>query len=463
MVGAYGIPAMNTPNLDRLAAAGVRFERAYTSCPLCGPARGGIFSGMHPPVMGAWTNDLRPHSGVPLMGEIFRSAGYRAAYTGKWHLDAGGYFGNGRAEGGFEEDWWFDGRNYLASIGPERAKRYMKIRTPEELRELGFDDERNIWAHGVADRAVDFLQRVGDEPFVLVASFDEPHDPFVAPPQWWEDFDAGAISQWPHYEGPLEGKPALQQVHREQTWHLEWDAFAEAKKVHWGCNSYVDRQIGRILDAVEDTHGDDTVVIYTSDHGDMMGAHGLHSKGPMMYDDIANIPLLVRDPRADGGSVSRSLVSHLDILPTMLELADVDASGRLHGRSFATALEDPAATVRDDAMITWHRYGLNHSQYGGFYPIRCLTDGRYKLAINLLDTDELYDMEQDPYEQHNRIGDPALAGVRNDLHSRLLDRMDEIRDPFRSHFWGRRSWNCIRRPLYKKGAVSGKKEGESGI
>ena len=95
MVGAYGNPRVNTPNLDRLASQGIRFERAYTTCPLCTPARGGIFSGLHPQVNGAYCNNVAPHSQVVLAGTIFRENGYRAAYTGKWHLDGSAYFGDG--------------------------------------------------------------------------------------------------------------------------------------------------------------------------------------------------------------------------------------------------------------------------------------------------------------------------------------------------------------------------------
>ena len=105
MVGAYGNPAVDTPNLDRLARTGIRFERAYTTCPLCTPARSGLFSGTHPPVNGAWCNNKAPSASIPLMGTIFSHYGFRTAYTGKWHLDESGYFENGVPGGGFEPDW----------------------------------------------------------------------------------------------------------------------------------------------------------------------------------------------------------------------------------------------------------------------------------------------------------------------------------------------------------------------
>jgi uncharacterized sulfatase len=156
MVGAYGFPQVDTPNLDRLAAEGIRFDRAYTSCPVCTPARAGLFSGLHPQVAGAWCNNLTPHRGVALMGEIFRHYGYRAAYTGKWHLDGGGYFGDGQPGGGFEAEWWYDGKRYAGDLGMEKFERYRAGDT------AGFADDE-YWGTRVAGRAVDFLERVGSD------------------------------------------------------------------------------------------------------------------------------------------------------------------------------------------------------------------------------------------------------------------------------------------------------------
>ena len=178
MVGAYGQPVFDTPNLDRLAGEGIRFERAYTACPVCTPARGAIFTGQHPQVNGAWANDLTPHRHTPMMGEIFRYFGYRAGYTGKWHLDGSGYDGTGVPDGGFEQDWWYDRANLLADLPPEIRSAYSMKTSADELRRIGFGAE-HVYGRRVVDRAVDFLQRVGDDPFTLVVSLDEPHDPWI--------------------------------------------------------------------------------------------------------------------------------------------------------------------------------------------------------------------------------------------------------------------------------------------
>lgn len=450
MVGAYGDPRAGTPHLDRLAASGVRFERAYTACPLCTPARGALFSGLHPPVNGAWCNNLAPAANVALLGTIMRLYGYRAAYTGKWHLDGSAYFGDGVSGGGFEPDWWYDGKCYARDIGPEMFRAYRTCRNADELRRAGFD-ERALWGHRVADRAIDFLQRVGREPFVLVVSFDEPHGPHVAPPEYWERFRPEDIPRPASYNAPLVNKPALQTVQSAAYGELDWPAFAATQTRFHACNRYIDREIGRVLEAIERTHGDDTAIIYTSDHGDMQGAHGLHSKGPMMYQEITNVPFIVRLPDGPRGAVSEAVVSHVDVLPTILELAGNERPESLHGVSLLSVLRDPAASVREAAMISFTRFAINHDDWGEFYPIRCLVSDRFKLAINLLDTDELYDLAEDPGELHNLIDDPQSAAARDRLHDALLDEMDRIRDPFRSYHWGDRPWRHARRAFYHSG------------
>jgi arylsulfatase A-like enzyme len=457
MVGAYGNPFVDTPNLDKLALSGIRFDRAYTTCPLCTPARGGIFSGLYPQINGAWTNNIAPHANIPLLGTIFHHYGFRTAYTGKWHLEGVSYFGDGIPGGGFEPDWWYDGKCYAHDIGPEMFEQYRTCKTADELRQAGFTEEI-MWGHQVANRAVDFLQQVGDHSFMLVVSFDEPHGPFVAPPVYWEKFNPTDIPKPPNHGAALQGKPNLQQVQRESFGEPDWERDIAWKQRFFGCNSYIDREIGRVIDAVKTLHNDDTVIIYTSDHGDMLEAHGLHGKGPMMYEEITNIPFIVAIPGGPEGAVSQALVSHLDILPTMLDLSGINIPPSLQGVSQKKVLEDSSTSVRDYVMINFHRFAINHDSFGGFYPIRCVTDGRYKLSINLLDTDELYDLAVDPLEIYNCINDSRYTAIRDQLHDVLLAEMDRIRDPFRSFHWGNRSWRSVRSAFYK-GSNRGRPQG----
>ena len=460
MVGAYGNPGVNTPCLDKLAASGLRFDRAYTTCPLCTPARSAIFSGIHSPVNGAWCNNAPPYPTFPLMGEIFQHYGYRTGYSGKWHLDGSGYFGDGEAGGGFEPDWWYDGKNYGEDIGEEMFKVYRSYCDNDKLRAAGFTLE-NIWGHRVANRAVDFLENIGDEPFVFVASFDEPHGPFVAPPEYRDSFDVSVIPRRPNFAADTHDKPNLQQLHA-QNYAIQadqWEAYQESLRKHFACNSYIDSEIGRVIDAVDLYVPEDTLIIYTSDHGDMQGSHGQKTKGPMMYEEVTNIPFIVRGPACAAGQVTQVLSSHLDILPTMLDLANLPCPDILQGQSLRSVLQNPAEPQDRQLLMSFSRFAINHDDWGEFYPIRCLTDGHYKLVINLFDSDEFYDLTQDPYEMTNLIGNESVAEPRDRLHDALLDELDRIRDPFRSYQWGDREWRSVRKPFYHGGKRRGRPAG----
>ncbi len=453
LVGAYGNGTVNTPHLDGLAADGIRFDNAYTACPLCTPARGAIFSGLHPQINGAYCNNIAPHSHAALMGSIFRHYGYRAGYTGKWHLDGSAYFGDGVPGGGFEPEWWYDGKRYAEDIGPELFEKYRSVKTAAELRSAGFTEE-TMWGHRVASRAIDFLERAGEEPFLLAVSFDEPHGPFVAPPEYWELFSGDELPEPPNYFGDAAGKPGILRMQREQNIERmggsipSWRDFVAEHHRWLGCNSYIDREIGRVIAAVDRLHAEDTMIIYSADHGDQFGAHGLMSKGPMMYDETCNIPFIVRLPGGPVGQVSAAPISHVDILPTLIDYAGQESPEVLNGVSLRPVLENPDATVRDAALVNFHRFAINHDNYGEFYPIRSATDGRRKLIINLFETDEFYDLESDPYEMHNIINDGEAAPDRDRLHDWLLDEMDRIRDTFRSFRWGDRSWRSVRKAFY---------------
>jgi uncharacterized sulfatase len=458
MVGAYGRKEFDTPNLDRLAARGMRFERAYTASPVCTAARAALLTGVTPQLAGAWANEMAPARHTPLLGEIFRDLGWRAAYTGKWHLDGACYEGTGLASGGFEQEWWYDRANLLRDLPGGLWETCAKARSGADLRAAGLRLE-HLHGHRVADRAVDFLQRAGDEPFVLVVSFDEPHSPWLAPPEYWEKFKVGDFAPRPNYGASLEGKPEIQRVHAREIaadhGNPTWEQLLAKRLACFGCNSWLDREVGRVLDAVERHHPEDTFILYTSDHGDQLGSHGLHDKGAAMYEESCNVPLLVRGPGVPRGATTQALASHLDLLPTMLELAGFTPPASLHGRSLVPVLRDPEVRVNEEVLISFNRFALGHAR-GAFFPIRCLTDGRYKLAINLFDTDEFYDLEADPWERVNLIHDPGAAAARDRLHDRLLRFLGETFDPMDSHLWGRRPWRTVRELYYVNRAGDGR-------
>ncbi len=456
VVGTYGHPELDTPNIDNLAKRGIKFDQAYTTCPLCTPARAGMFTGIYPHTAGAWTNNLPLSDNIKTMGQRFQDNGYHTAYIGKWHLDGHDYFGTGICPDGWDETYWYDGKLYLSGLGKEEIHLWREgLSSVESLRAHNVQPEFT-WAHRISDRAIEFLQKHSDEPYLLVVSYDEPHHPFTCPPEYAEKFQ--------NYWHPV-GPGAYDTLGNKPVHHREW---AESVKIelengrvrhpmYFGCNSFVDHEIGRVIGAVHKYSGDggghgdqdgrleNTYIVFTSDHGDMLGAHGITGKGPAMYEEIAHIPLIIEGPAGLGaGAVKETLVSHIDLLPTLLELAGLEIPPILHGESLVPLLQGKEDPDRD-VVIGFERYEIEHDSWGGFQPVRCIVSDRHKLVINLLHTDELYDLQADPAEVNNLIDHPDYTAVRNSMHDRLLDWMYEKRDPFRGPVWERRPWRDTRR------------------
>ncbi|MDB6166963.1 MAG: betC 3 [Lacunisphaera sp.] len=436
---------LGTPHIDGLAAQGVRFDRAYTCAPVCGPARSAIFTGLYPHSNGVLGNDMAPHLDLPTLGQRLRNAGFATGYVGKWHLDGSDYFGDGRCPPGWDPAYWLDGRNYLESLPDDKA-RALSRRTL---------DATEVAAHGVtaefthawriAERAREFIRRHRDQDFLLVVSIDEPHHPSIAPEPYvsaFKDF----LFPVPNADDPLTDKPRAQ---FEWARHTEGSQSQMVRKNgrtylsnpgHFACNSFADSQVGRVI-ATINTETPDALVIHTSDHGDMFGSHRLHGKGPCMYEENIRIPFIVRWPgAAPAGTVSRDPVSHIDLVPTLLEFFGVPVPDLLQGRSLLAQMRAPAHRTNALVFAEFNRFEIDHDGFGAFAPIRSVFDGRYKLVVNLLDTDEFYDLTADPLELQNRVNDPALAADRDRLHGELIAWMNRTRDPLRGPHWSRRLW-----------------------
>jgi uncharacterized sulfatase len=442
MLGCYGHPDMHTPCLDRLAAGGVRFDRAYTCQPVCGPARSALFTGLFPHSNGSWANTIALSDNVKTLGQRFRDHGFHTAYIGKWHLDGGDYFGVGRCPDGWDPAYWYDMRCYLEELTPEerlRSRRTELNRDPNLTADFTF-------GHRVSNRAIDFLERHAAEPFCLVVSYDEPHGPCVCPRPYSEMYRDYTFPKGRNLWDKLEGKPEHQRVWAGKALERDDDAFTIRPADFLGCNSFVDSEIGRVLDAI-DRHAPGALVVYTADHGDFLGSHHLSGKGPAMYDEITRIPFLVRWPgQAPAGAACPHPVSHIDLVPTLLDAAGLPPAHWCDGRSMLPTFADPARRPADAVFLEFHRYEIDHDGFGGFQPIRCAFDGRFKLVVNLLSSDELYDLETDPDEMTNLIAAPEHAAARDRLHDRLLQWMNDTRDPFRGYCWERRPWRADSRP-----------------
>ncbi len=446
IIGCYGHPELRTPNIDRLADEGVRFDRAYTTSPVCSPARAGLFTGVYSHNSGAWANSIPLGENTLTMGQYFSRKGYECAYSGKWHLSGHDYFDTGICPDGWNSEYWYDGKNYLDDLSPEEKKLWR--RAGAEIDQL--PDERITpeftWGHRVSDRGISFLNRQSDKPFVLVLSYDEPHQPYACPREFVEPFLDYKYPTGPAGNDSLENKPHIQRVWAE-TIKKNLSAKHPLRDdkyflpLYFGCNSFVDYEIGRVIDEVEQLDLENTWIIFTSDHGDLMGAHHLLSKGPCMYDGAARIPLIIRPPAEQRRSqVISSPVSHADLLPTMMNISGITPPPILDGHDISTLIDGNEQAGRE-AVVEFNRFEIGHDSCGGLQPIRCLVCNNFKLVINLFSSDELYDLKNDPDELENLIDSSEHADIRNQMHARLMDWMNERRDPFRGFAWENRVWN----------------------
>jgi uncharacterized sulfatase len=425
---------LRTPNFDRLAAQGVRFERAYNCQPVCAPARSALLTGLSPHTNGVWGNSMPLGDTTHTIGQRLTDKGIHCAFVGKWHLSGTDYFDTGRPAAGWDKEYWYDMRDYLEELSP--ADR-VRSRDPSTGNDPSWTAEY-CYGHRCTNRVLDFLEKHKNENFLLVMSYDEPHGPCLCPIEYSRMYKDYTFPANPNINDNLHDKPEEQLVWAKPLLNRAQPPIHYPQ--FFGAHTFIDHEIGRVLDGVENC-APGALIVYTSDHGVFLESHRLTDKGPAMYEEITHVPFIVRWPGyAPANVASSSLVSHLDLSGTLMEFFGFEGPKTLEGGSMLALLRDPAAVMRKEVFIEWGRYEVDHDGFGAFQPIRCVCDGRYKLAINLMTTDELYDLQTDPGEFTNLIESQAHAALRNDLHDRLINWMNVTRDPFRGCYWGHRTW-----------------------
>jgi choline-sulfatase len=422
----HGNPITQAPAMSSLAERGVVFDNAYTASPLCAPARASLMTGMLPSRTGTYDNAAAFSSEIPTFAHHLRGAGYRTVLAGKMH-----FCGPDQLHG-FEErlttdiypadfawapDWskpqdrphWYHDMSSVIEAGP-------CIRSLQ----LDFDDEVAF----VAERELFGHIRSNDErPFCFVVSFSHPHDPYAIPHQWWdmyrdEDIPMPAFgydesSMHPH-ERRLRHMCAMDGV------QITPEKVRAARRAYYGEISYLDHHIGRLIDVLRETGRlEETVVILTSDHGDMLGERGLWYK-MSFFEGSVRVPLVISAPGwFKAGRVS-SPVSTMDLLPTLVGLAeDGDLSGivgPLDGQSLLPLL---AGEPSDRDTVT-----AEYLAEGALAPIVMIRRGPMKLIHSPADPDQLFDIAEDPFERNNLTADPAYADVLADLRAGVAARWD---------------------------------------
>jgi uncharacterized sulfatase len=434
MLNCYRHTGLRTPNLDRLASQGIRFDKAYNCQPVCAPARSSIWTGLFPHTNGVWGNSMPLGDTAHTLGQHLHNRGVSAAFVGKWHLDGVDYFGTGRPAPGWDPKYWYDMRDYLSELSPEDRVRSRNMSTGDDPTWTA----DYCYGHRCANRALDFIAKHKGEDYLLVLAFDEPHGPSLCPKEYSDSYRDFVFPSSPNEADPLTDKPAEQRIWAGR--RLHGDPAPIKAHQFFGSHTFVDDEIGRVLDEIEKS-APDAAVLYTADHGVFLGSHRLEDKGPAMYDEITRIPFMVKWPGvAPKGAVCPHLISHVDVSGTVLDYFGYSVPNTMEGKSMLPTFRDLTIAPHTEVFIEWGRYEVDHDGFGAFQPIRCIRDSRYKLSIHLETTDELYDLEADPGELHNLIDSTEHAAKRNELHDKLLNWMNVSRDPFRGYYWGHRTW-----------------------
>ncbi len=406
-LGCAGNGELCTPNLDALAREGAQFARAYSNCPVCVPARGTLLTGLHPLRHGAVANDVPIRADTPSVAQALKGAGYDTAYIGKWHL-AGvprDQFIERERRLGF--DFWrvnncnHDYMNYYYDDESD-ARHYVAGYEPVVQTELALEylDER----------------AQAERPWALYLSYATPHPPYLRMPQEMaesarvrapklalrenvtEFTDGGFVPPPGHHAYPFDpGK---------RRWQPRYDSMEQLRENIAGAYGHIealDEQIGRILSRLRETGRlDDTIVVYTSDHGDLLGSHGMCDK-QTFYEESAHIPFLARWPGRIPAGTRDQLLGIVDMAPTILGLVGLALPGEIDGRDLSACLENPAAPGPESLyfynLVPAHNAWLRrHSVW------RAVTDGRYVYAAEEDGAPiALYDLANDPLQQVNLV------------------------------------------------------------
>jgi arylsulfatase A-like enzyme len=426
-VGVNGHPLIKTPNMDRLAAEGMNFTHAFCPIPLCVPVRVSLLNGQWPAehlAIANWDTEAPrpPVEGLPTYSECLRQAGYFLGYVGKWHV----HQHKGAPEFGFHEYvpegqyWKWRAAKGLPPI--PRTNRWFGEVDPH----IRPEESKLAWG---ADHTIRILEACKEKkvPFFIRWDPSEPHLPNIVPEPYCSMYPPAEVPPWPSFPDPLIGKPYIQAQQR-RTWKLDgwtWKDWAPVVSRYLGEVSLIDAQVGRILDALERLAlSENTLVIYTTDHGDMCGGHGMIDKHFIMYDDVTRVPLIMRWPgHIAPGSRCDAFVAHaVDLATTFCEAAGVPVPNTFRGRSLLPLMAGNQDNGRQDIFSTYHG-----NQFGLFSQ-RMVRDRRWKYVWNATAEDELYDLQSDPGELHNLATDPQCKAELARLRHRLVAWMEETHD-----------------------------------
>ena len=445
-IGALGNDLINTPNIDRLVARGVAFTSAFAQSPVCTPSRASFLTGRYPRTTRCRQNGQAIPPDERLISRLLADAGYTCGLSGKLHLSscAGGRVEQ-RIDDGYstfqwshhpQPDWPQNAyTQWLAAKGLTWNDLYDGPSTPYVKHGIPAEHHQTTWC---AEVAVDFIRENKGRPWLFSFNSFDPHHPFDPPAEYLRRYDPGRMPAPKYRPGELDNKPVYQQLdhqwaHNEpgyfHTAGMTDDDRRQVTAAYYAMIELIDDQVGRMLDALEETGQlDSTIVIFMSDHGEMLGDHGLYLKGPHFYDEAVRVPLVISWPgRFVSGLRSDALVELVDVAPTLLEAAGLTVPPAMQGRSLG-----PILTGRADPSV--HRETVYSEYYNawshpGSYATMLRSRHEKIVVYHGIEQGELYDLDADPDEFQNLWDSPGHAGMKTRLLKQAFDSSVFTLDP----------------------------------
>lgn len=403
-LGCMGNPDVRTPHLDKLAAESLLFDQAFANTPVCCPARAVILTGRYAHRNGMVANDLRLRESEITLAELLREAGYRTGFIGKWHLDGGprlpGWVPPGPRRQGFQ--FWAANECSHAHFNTQY---FRDSDQPIPIRNF----EVEAWT----DLACEFLEagRRDPRPFFLTVQPGPPHDPYKAPPEYARLYEPAKLAMRPNWR-QAPGAPGPNEI-------------AE----YYGMVTAIDDQVGRLLARLEELGlAEDTIVLFSSDHGDMLGSHGLRLKRKPWEESI-KIPAILRYPRLiRKGRRTEAFFTHADFAPTLLGLCGLRPHPRMQGANLASFIQTGRGAAPNSAFF--QIFGPYRGDGTGD-AWRGIRTRRYMYARFASAPWVLYDLDNDPHELNNLATDAAAASIRKELDRKLDDWMRRAGDSWK--------------------------------
>jgi choline-sulfatase len=430
VTGCYGHRVVKTPNIDRLASRGVTFTAAYCQSPLCAPSRASLLTGTHIHTCEAWSGRTeKPIRELPTLSGVLREAGYATGSIGKLHIV--GEEKRGR-DLGFSERalryYTYGKQDYVDAVGADKAARYVPAGGDDPLRadymnrnNVPVDlDDRDVFDDLVVERSIRFMEDHREEPFFLWAGLEKPHPDWYAPERFHDMYDPGAVPvpETAHRERPA-GLPGVSWKKLRENHEYGDEDMRNCIAAYYANVTYMDHNAGRLLEALERLGlAEDTVVIYTSDHGELLFEHGMTQKH-CFFEPAVAVPLIISGPGMPGGQRRGHIVSLLDLFPTLARTCGAAAPEGLEGEDLEAVLAGDASLEGRVAFSEFYSFG---------YAERMIRTPEWKYVHSETWSPQLYSIKDDPLEVENLAGRAEHAGVCRELEARVLEGW-ELPDP----------------------------------